>query len=189
MFHIRQKRQVAALASPVRQEIVDAVAAAGACTMARMGELLGRKADTLYYHVAALVKVGLLVEVGRERTGKRFGAVYDVPGRPLRIDYQAVGSAAVSRVVSSAIRLGGRDFSRAIASDEAVTSGESRNLWGGRAKGWVTEEDLPELNRLIERLTELVQRGKPRDGAWAQSFTYVLTPVVKKRSGRTKSKR
>jgi DNA-binding transcriptional ArsR family regulator len=189
MFVIRQKKQVAALASPVRQEIVDAVAAAGPCTMAKLGELLGRRADTLYYHVAALAKVGLLVETGRERTGKRFGAVYDVPGRPMRIDYEAAGSEAVTRVVRSAIRLGARDFTRAMANGECVASGETRNLWGGRVKGWVTDKELPEINRLIGRLTELIQRGKPREGARAQSLTYVLTPVAgKKKTDRKRGK-
>lgn len=182
-FVIRQKKQAAALVSPVRQEIVDAIAAAGPCTMARLGELLGRRADTLYYHVSALAKAGLLLEVGRERTGRRFGAVYDVPGRPMLIDYGAVGGEPVARVVRAVIRLGARDFARAVTSAEAVTSGTTRNLWGGRVKGWVTDTDLAEVNRLIERLTVLIQRGKPRDGARAQSLTYVLTPVVgKKRS-------
>lgn len=180
-FVIREKKQVAALISPVRQEIVDAVAAAGPCTMARLGELLGRRADTLYYHVTELVKVGLLVEVGRERTGKRFGAVYDVPGRPLVIDYEAAGTAGVGRVIAAAIRLGARDFSRALSSGTAVTKGERRNLRGGRVKGWVRPQDLPELNRLLERMTEMLQEGKPREGAQAQSLTYVLTPVVGKK--------
>lgn len=179
-FVIRQKRQVAALVSPVRQEIVDAIAAAGACTMARLGELLGRRADTLYYHVSALAKAGLLVEVGRERTGTRFGAVYDVPGRPMLIEYDAVGGEPVAKVVRSALRLGARDFARAMASGGVVTAGEMRNVWGGRVKGWVTEGDLPEINRLITRLTELIQHGKPRAGARAQSLTWVLTPAAAK---------
>lgn len=188
-FVIRQKRQAAALVSPVRQEIVDAIAAAGPCTMARLGELLGRRADTLYYHVTALVKAGLLLEVGRERTGKRFGAVYDVPGRPMEIDYGAVGGEPVSRVVKAVIRLGARDFARAVTSGQAVTSGSGRNLWGGRVKGWVTARDLVEVNRLIERLTTLIQRGKPREGASAQALTYVLSPVVEcsKKASRTKA--
>ena len=112
---IRRRDQVDALVSPLRQEIVDAVAAAGPSTIAQIAGWLGRRPDTLYYHIGALAKVGLLIEAGRERAGRRFSAVYDVPGRPMLLDYGGAGGRdAVVRVVRAALRLAERDFRRAI---------------------------------------------------------------------------
>lgn len=175
---IRRPAQARALVSPVRQEIVDAVAAAGPSTIAQIGEWLGRRPDSLYYHIAALTKVGLLVEAGRRRTGKRFGAVYDVPGRPMVLKYSDLGEAAVVPVVRAALRLAARDFARAVRAEGAVLEGPGRNVWGGRVKGWVDERDLAEVGRLLERLAVLVQRGRPREGAGAHAFTYVVAPAA-----------
>lgn len=189
---IRRRDQVEALVSPVRQEIVDAVAAAGPSTIAQIAEWLGRRPDSLYYHIAALVEAGLLVEAGRRRTGRRFGAVYDVPGRPMSIrDEGSIGAGPVIKVVRAALRLADRDFRRALENGSAVMEGPARNVRGGRVKGWMDAKDLAEANELITRLSELVQRGGPRPGAAAQSFTFVLTPVAttgsRRSTGRSKA--
>lgn len=181
---IRRPEQAEALVSPVRQEIVNALSAAGPSTVAQIARLLGRRPDTLYYHVAALERVGLLVRSGRVRAGKRFGVVYDVPARPIRIERGgAVSDEAIARVVRASLRLADRDFRRALKEGAAVTHGPGRNLRGGRVKGWIDEADLPELNDLIARICDILERGEPRPGARLQSFSYVLTPVRQHTNG------
>lgn len=68
-FLLTDPSMVKALASPARQEIVDALQAAGARTIAELAALLARPADSLYFHVRSLVKVGLVVERGERREG------------------------------------------------------------------------------------------------------------------------
>ncbi|HET9620627.1 MAG TPA: helix-turn-helix domain-containing protein, partial [Kofleriaceae bacterium] len=52
---IVEPRAIAALASPVRQEILDTVEAlGGTATIAELAAQLGRPADGLYYHVTVL---------------------------------------------------------------------------------------------------------------------------------------
>ncbi len=190
---IRERVRVRALESPVRQEIVDAVASGGACTMAQIGSWLGRRPDTLYYHVTALVKVGLLKEVGRQRAGKRFCAVYDVPARPVFIGMGGgVGGEDVARVIRSALRVADRDLRRSLAAGEAVSEGPGRNFWGGRVRGWVKSEDLERVGALLDEIAELIQRGAAPDagvdgGELGYSFTYVAAPVAarsKRRGGK-----
>jgi DNA-binding transcriptional ArsR family regulator len=185
---IRERRRVRALESPVRQEIVDAVAGAGAGTIAQIGEWVGRRPDTLYYHIRALVRVGLLERVGRRRAGKRFGAVYDVPGRPVRMSLGGeAGPEDLARVLRSALRLADRDFRRALRSGEGRTTGESRNIWGGRFRGRVRAADLPRVGRLIDELTGLLQRGGGSESGGVHTMTLVFTPVPA-RTGRPYAK-
>ncbi len=177
---IRDPAQVRALASPARQEIVDALAAAGPCSVAELAGHLGRAPDALYFHLRKLMGVGLVLERGAQKNGRHVAAVYDVPGRPMGIRYGgAIGGPALQRVVNSALRLAGRDFGRAFGAGVgiAVTEGADRNLWGGRAKGWVGKKELAEVNRLIARMLHVIGSGRPGRGRRPQTFTYVLAPV------------
>ena len=58
---IAEPRQIRALASSTRQDIVDTIAAIGPCSVAELARALGRSADGLYYHIRVLTRVGLLV--------------------------------------------------------------------------------------------------------------------------------
>lgn len=189
-FLIESPGAVRAFASPIRQEIVDAVVAAGPCTIAELGRHLGRAPDSLYFHVRRLLAVGLLVEREAARRGRHVAAVYDVPGRPIRIAYEGrlskpAGRRSINAVVQSAIRLGARDFSRAVEGGKARASGPDRDLWGGRAKGWLNDAEIAELNTLIERASEILHAGRPGKGRRPISLTFVLAPV--KASARTPS--
>ena len=79
-YRIRRTEQIEALASPVRQEIVDALQVSGACPIAEVAAQLGRAPDSLYYHVRHLERVGLVVRRGVRRNGQRDEALFGVPG-------------------------------------------------------------------------------------------------------------
>ena len=180
-FHIDSPTMLRTLTSPVRQEIVDAVVAAGPCTIAELGRHLGRAPDSLYFHVKRLLRAGLLIEREAIRRGRHIASVYDVPGRPVRIRFERrspeVFRRTVNSVVQGAIRLGARDFAVAVASPAASSLGPRRTLWGGRAKGWVTVKEVEELNALIARASQILHDGKPGPGRKPVGFTFVLAPA------------
>src|SRR3954463_6659873 len=66
---IADARQIRALASPIRQDILDAVTAIGPCSVAQLAVALGKPADGLYYHIRRLLDVGLLMEVAADGGG------------------------------------------------------------------------------------------------------------------------
>src|SRR5688572_12810722 len=75
---------IAALASPVRQELLDTLEArGGVATVAELAEQLGRPADGLYYHIDILRRAGLFIAAprGRSRAG-RSERRYRTPTRP-----------------------------------------------------------------------------------------------------------
>jgi predicted transcriptional regulator len=51
-------RQIRALASPIRQDILDALTAIGPCSVSELAAAIGRPADGLYYHIRHLLKAG-----------------------------------------------------------------------------------------------------------------------------------
>ncbi len=189
---IERVEQVRVLESTVCQEIVDLVGAAGPCSVREMAGLMGRRPDSLYYHVRKLSAVSLLVSRGIRGSGRRAEAVYDIPGRPLRIAYEPSDPEnvrAVSRVVASMLRSANRDFLGGFRPNLAVVEGDARNLWAARMKGWLGADDLAELNTLLNRILEVFHRGgaaeiagtggHPARGASRRlhSLTWVLAPI------------
>jgi DNA-binding transcriptional ArsR family regulator len=165
---ITGKSAIAALASPVRQEIIDTVEALGSATIAELAVQLGRPADGLYYHVRRLVRAGLLVGNGSGyRTPPATG--------PLRLDYDR-DPAAVRRVIASMLRIARRDFDAGFAG--ATTRGPRRSLWAGRVTGWVGARELAEINMLIARLDKLLHRPRRRGADQLASWCFVLAPLA-----------
>lgn len=180
---ITEPRQIRALVSPVRQEIADALHSAGPLSISQLANMLGRPADALYFHIRLMERVGLLSRVGEVPTGRRAGALYDVIARPLRIYYDTarptVGRAII-KVSGSMMRLAHRDFARAFKDGLVKPEGEHRNTWSGRAKGWVTPDELAEINRCWKRVLGILQDARPREGAQLHAATFVMTPVREK---------
>jgi DNA-binding transcriptional ArsR family regulator len=190
---IRDPRQIRALASAVRQEIVDTAQALGPCAVADLARELGRAPDALYYHVRALLRVGLLVEAGARGAGRRREALYATPspGRGMALVYDLddpENAAAVTAVVAGMLRATGRNFAAAYRAGRerrpgaAVVSGRRRNLWAARVEGWLDEEDLGEVNELLDRLRRLFERPRGAGAAGRSrrlhAFTFVIAPLT-----------
>lgn len=177
--------QIAALSVPVRQSIVDAVAASGPCSIAMLATQLGRPASGLYHHVRALARAGLLVSLDSpRRSAGRPASWYDVPGRPMRIRY-APGVAAtrrpMTRVVGAMTRLAARQFADGYRPGIRV-SGPARELWASRAEAWLTPTQLRHANELLVELFQLfTQSGRPARGrTQIRSLMFVLAPSGEK---------
>jgi DNA-binding transcriptional ArsR family regulator len=174
---ITQPAQIRALESPMRQEIVDAITAIGPCSMIDLAEHLGKAPDALYFHVKKLVRVGLVQEIDKGRSGRHVWARYAMAGRAARIKYGPAQRQSIGRVIAGALRLSLRDFQRGFEQPGVRWEGKRRNLWGGRLKGWVSEQDLADVNRLLERLAQIMHRNGPGEGRQIHSLAWVLAPA------------
>jgi DNA-binding transcriptional ArsR family regulator len=174
-------RQVETLVSPVRQEIVDAISAAGPSTVAQISTWLGVKPDRLYYHLAALVRAGLLVERERVRTGKRFGAVYDVAVTvPAPAKQPRTKASAIQRVVRTAVRLADRDFRAGTRARTIDQISLDHGVAGGRVKGWLTAEEHRAFNAHLRQALDLLRHASPRPGTTAYACTFIFAPVARR---------
>lgn len=187
-YLIKRRDQLAALESAVRQEIIDTIQAAGPLAAPEISALLGRPADALYYHLRRLTNVGLLVITETRRSGRRDEAVYDLAGHPLVLEYPVPPSQEshpLARLVRSMLRTADRDFRAALATGQARTDGDRRNLWAGRRHAWLSPPDLSRVNRLIDQLVAIMTRARnPADGELS-ALTLVLAPRVSRAGRRT----
>ena len=174
---IKDPAHIRAHESPMRQEIVDAIAVLGPCSITELAAYLGRAADSLYFHVKKLVKVDLVQEVEKRKEGRHEWAIYAMPGRSARLVYSVALKKSIRKVVAGALRLSLREFNLAIAQANANFSGPQRNLWGGRAKGWLNETELAEVNRLLEQLSQLLSHNEPGPERQVYSLGWVFAPA------------
>lgn len=177
---VRDPAQVRLLSSPVRQEMVDTLAALGGeAGVADLAEQLGRPADGLYYHLRALVAGGLVEELSGGGAERRFRLAGE-GGAPLRLVYDlgAEGNAAELRAfVSGLLQIAGRDFDNALEGGDAIVVGTGRELWASRNKGWLSPADVAEINALLARLGELTSQPKAIGRDRLASLAFVLAPL------------
>lgn len=185
---IDQPSLIDILASPVRQEIVDTLAALGGeASAAELSEQLGRHMDGLYYHLKILCKAELVVAVdGGAEAGRRYRLGGD--GQPLRLAYSTADAGraqALRSFVHGLLQVAEHDFGAALLSDDVVTEGEGRQLWAARNKAWLSEPELAEVNALLERLCTLMSHPHTPARKHLLSCTFVLAPhrALPKRRG------
>jgi DNA-binding transcriptional ArsR family regulator len=190
-FPIAETEQLEALSSPVRQEIVDALQALGPATVANLAVELGRPADALYYHLKVLLRVGLLRETGVREDGARPETIYDLPGRPVRMRYDADPRVrrAIQRTVASVLRLAERDFAAALERAKFRGGRPTRPLVGGRFKAWLDDAQIARLQELLEEIEDLMVRGTRAPDAKPYALTRVLVSLEPHERPRARSTR
>jgi DNA-binding transcriptional ArsR family regulator len=178
LTQIRDLQQIRALASPMRQAIVDALEAMGPCSVAELAELLDTPADGLYYHLRILKARHLVAEVA-EPGPARVQAVSDAGDSPMQVRYDPASrahAAAVTRLVGSMLREALRSF-RAAFRPGVVVEGPRRSLWAGRRTAWLTGEELEEVNARIEWLLGFLAERRTRGPEGRlYSFTFAVSP-------------
>ncbi|MGH7741923.1 MAG: hypothetical protein ACRENS_07870, partial [Candidatus Eiseniibacteriota bacterium] len=82
---------------------------------------------------------------------------------------------AVNAIIASMLRLGMRDFRRALAHDGNRLEGPARDLWAMRTIGWLRPAQLRRVNRLIHHLWRGATRTESNGRLYA--VTVLLTPL------------
>jgi DNA-binding transcriptional ArsR family regulator len=172
--------QLDGLASPVRLEIVDCLQRHGALSIAELARHLGRSAGSLYRHVHRLLEVGVLVEKGRRRAGRRYESIYAVVpgafGMDFDPDYPRSGE-FVKRFAGAILRLAERDFNAAIDRGDAVTRGPNRNVTYHRRKARLTREGLTRLVKHLEEAVQIIIEENEKGQGRYYVMTAFLTPL------------
>lgn len=187
---ISEPAQLQVLASPLRQEILDLLARTGDAQVSELASLLGRPADSLYYHLRELERVGLVVSSRTRANGKRGEMLFRSAHRePTLLHDPAPGgnTLEVESIVGSMLRLGIRDFRNASASAEVRTRGPRRELWALRVTGWLDADQIAGINRRICDLKDAVARPRSRGKLYA--ITILLTPLTHRTRRKQKRRR
>ena len=181
-WQVEEPALVELLASPIRQEIVDTLGAAGApVSAAELALQLGRHVDGLYYHLNLLGKAGLVVESVESPDEVRRYALPGTGTLALQLAYRtgsAAGRRALSKFTHAMLKVAQQDFDEALAMPDVVTSGSGRQLWAARNKAWLSEEELAEANALLRRLCTLMSQPRTPERRQLLSCAFVLAPHV-----------
>lgn len=181
-YIIDSKKQLTALASAARQEILDVLVQVGTVSVAELAVTLDRPPDGLYYHLRILIQAGLVDSVGGRRTNRRREGLFRAVARDLRIDYKLSrqrNAKTLTAVIGSMLRLGIRDFRTAIRNDEVIVSGKRRELWASRKTGWLEKKELKGILDSIERVGQSVAR--PSGSGQLYGITILFTPLNRRR--------
>ncbi|MDP9179329.1 MAG: helix-turn-helix domain-containing protein [Gemmatimonadota bacterium] len=183
-YVVRSHDQLLALASPGREDIIDAVTVLGPCGVTDIAKFVGRPRHALYYHVKALRDRDLLVETQVKGKGVKPTAHYDLPGRPFLVRYDLSSPKSRRAVIAigrARFKAGRRGFVRACSAPSAIVEGQRRNLWVAHWKGWLTVKDLEKANRLLSQLVDVFtpSTGTATRGREPYELTFAVSPVIR----------
>jgi predicted ArsR family transcriptional regulator len=176
--------RLAALASPVRIELIGALQTHGPSSIRELANRLGRPADGLYHHVRLLLAAGVFREEGRRRAGRRTEAVYALTAPRIGGRFATntpASRAAASRAAAAALRMAAREFAAALEQRKHACAGKAPRLRASRQKAWLTDDGLRELHELMSRVEKLLARSNERREGRLYSLTTVLTPLAKRK--------
>jgi DNA-binding transcriptional ArsR family regulator len=189
-YVVHTEKEMVALASSARQEIVDVLAEMGTVSVAELAAALNRPADGLYFHLRALQKAGLVKCGGVRSSSGRKEALYRTIAPELSLEYLPRSKSKrkrVTAIVGSMLRLGIRDFKRGLQDESVSVSGERRELWALRKTGRLSMSQIADVNRSIKRLKGAVTSARPHGRLY--SITVLLTPLERSRTHSSSKRR
>jgi predicted ArsR family transcriptional regulator len=156
--------------------VLESTAPLSAADLARR---LGKRPDTLYHHLRALQRAGLVLSEGAASTGGRPGSMWRLAMSPLRVSFPGGLPSAhvghVERVVGVLARSSVREYRRALrhaaAEGGPVPTAKRACTWLDPAEHRALEK---ELHALVARL---LARG-PRKGRTPFVLTCLLASVA-----------
>jgi DNA-binding transcriptional ArsR family regulator len=181
-YVLSSQKQLAVLATATRQEIVDVLAEMGKVSVAEIAAALERPADALYFHIRALKRAGLVREAGHRIRQGRKEVLFRTVAADLSLRYEPRNEdnrKAITAIASSMLRLGIRDFRRALERADAVVSGRNRELWALRKVARLSPVQIAGLNRSIESIRHDMSR--PHEPGRLYGVTILLTPLDHRR--------
>jgi predicted transcriptional regulator len=179
--------QMRLLTSAIRLEIIDTLLVNGPSSVADLARELARPADSLYYHIHKLLNGGLLSKEGLRKTSRRDEILYRVDASRVRFKYDTGNSEIndiIRQAVRSMMRTSSRDFDEGLGADNAVSEGPARNIWAGRFKAWLSEDDLKTLNHHLHGIIDILLSSRREEGHRLHSVSMVITPLSERSSRR-----
>jgi len=139
--------------------------------------------------VRVLQRVGLVLAAGTRRRGGREEALVRAAAPEFKLSYAATTphhARAVADTIASMMRLGIRDFRRALGNETNVVDGPRRDVWALRTTGWLTPPRVAEVNERIRELSHGVSTARSKGRLYA--ITVLLTPLDHRSRKRTRTK-
>jgi len=181
ILKLRGRDASALFGSPVRIEVLDHLKRGGPASIRELARRMGRPADSLYFHVKRMLRIGALREQERRPTGRRPEAIYSLAAAGFGVDPRDRSPHAVSAAASGAravLRMAMRQFAAAQRDGDCIQDGPRRELLVARAKGWLKPSAQRELNRRVDDLLAFLREQSHDRRGPCHVLTLVLCPLV-----------
>lgn len=185
VYYVLEPQQLRCMASAVRQDMVDHLAAHGVMSIKELAASIGRKPSSIYHHLKLLLEVGLVGEAGARTVNRRREKLYATPSRRMRLNraLEDPGNDREMRAFVNALcRQTARDFSRGLDDESARRQGPGRDLRFFRLVNRPAPGSLREINRKLDEIAEILWRD-PDPGSPVVALTWILTPTGSDRGG------
>lgn len=169
--------QLLAIGSPIRAKIVSIMENREEYSVREMADHLGMRAESIYYHVHALVKAGLLIRKRQRPATTRSEVAYQLLAGQICVDWKNM-TPAYRSALKKAVRVAHRLSERIM--EEALDDPTCR--FGGATAGARVQQESVRLGKkkfreLIGMLQE-IKRFTMENNDPGEETTYVITAAV-----------
>ena len=181
-LHIKSAKQVRALRTPFRQEIVQALTKLGACTVRELADELDHEPAALYYHVHALEEAGIAVETDKRSGGGRPEGVYELVAERIQIDRSETSEpflSALAELQRATLRTAERELTRAVEARGDGTAQEMTSPVLLRLTSRLSPRATTRATKMIRELADFLAESDDPDAETPHSLTVVFAPVRK----------
>ncbi len=181
---LRTHDQWSAFCSGIRLEILTAIHGLGEASVAEVARAIDRSADGLYRHIRILEAAQLIEECEVRRVGRQSEAVYRPASRTpvIQVDPRSPeGRDRVRDVLLTVLKEGRRAFETALDAGELRSGAGDRNSWVRITRGWLDEDDLRELDRMIEEMVAFFAARQERRPGRLHQIALVGSPLHRDR--------
>jgi hypothetical protein len=182
---ITDKGQRAAVASPLRLEILGLFISGDPLAISDMAALMNRAPGSLYHHVGILVDAGILKQTGTRPKGKRHEALYLPTASRFEYDTSSGEEDAIAsavKVMATGFRMAERDLEAALRSDNRPMEGPDRDFYAFRLHLRASPELLAEINKHMNAVLDLLTPNEKTSSQFGPddqhvSLTLALLPI------------
>jgi len=184
---VNSKARWAAMASPLRIQIVDRLRMLEPAAVPAIASSLGRRPDSLYHHFRILERAGIIRADGWERSGSHNQALYRLAG-DVRFPYPTMhgrGATPMIAVTSALLRSADRGLASALTKGGMKESGPEKDLWCRVQTARLSAGDLAKVNSYLAQADAVLASAHERPGDRTITMMLCLWPNPPAQSERT----
>ncbi len=179
-MYIRAPRQIRALRTPLRQEIVHTMSLLGSASVKELASALGRSPASLYYHVHELEDAGLIRKKTTRRSGTKAETIFETAAERIRIDRTKRSKAfveALGDLHKAALSQATREVTAAVSAGSGRGS-EDDSLMLVRLSARLSRRDAKKAQQMLNDLAAFMGDHDRPDSGETFSFTAAMAKLV-----------
>ena len=175
-------KQWSAMRSAVRYELYLLMEQLAPCSVSELAAAGGRGAAGLYRHLEVMADAGILIRAGQRKAGRRWERVYDLnrdSGVPMCEPFTGSCVKDDVKLCGAMMRAAIRDYGHALHARKGVVGPEQPSFITSLFEiTRLDEKSAAEMQRLSDRMMELIVKGRKGGSGRRYRISYVASPTT-----------